>query len=368
MRTGFHCDNRIIDSTAATETRQDCLVWCVEFVVAPINVCRQPMDFCNKCGSKTGPDWVFCRSCGNPLDSPEIEAVTVQPIASANTPKVELISRGWDIVDVEETEAESGSELPTDPLGSDEIVTPVDPDAVEISVDEVTVVARAKELAPADEGAGDVEGEPAIEVEPAVEGAGEVEPAVEGEPAIEPAMGVEPAVEPPSDRWDHLRPHGKIPGINDPSRLPAKISQIAVLITAFSALVSAVLYLLLNIQLERFAAGDTSEEAVRDVRAVAEAGLLVLAGLAILSLIMLAWWMIKAHARNRLRPGLAGLIAVPALLGGSALVGYFALREKSTVADALTANSLIIVGLGLLMLASLAAIRTISRVEIRDRW
>ena len=50
------------------------------------------------------------------------------------------------------------------------------------------------------------------------------------------------------------------------------------------------------------------------------------------------------------------------------LIGYLVLLEKVTVADELTANSLIVIGLGLLMLASLATIRTISRVEIRDRW
>ena len=205
------------------------------------------MDFCNECGNTTEPEWVFCRSCGNSLESSEIESVAAQPIATSNSPKVELISRGWDVVDVEVAADESSSTLPTDPLQTNEIVMPLDPDAVEISVDEVTVVARPEEAAPPE------------------------------------AAESDSAPDASSDRWDHLRPHGQIPGVSDPSKVPAKASQIAVLTTAFGALVSAVLYLFLNIQLDDYAAGEISEGAVRDVRAVAEASLLVLAGLAIVA-------------------------------------------------------------------------------------
>ena len=356
MGTGFHRGDRITDSPDSdVDLSWDSLSRCVGFEVEPINVGRQPMDFCNECGKTTEPEWIFCRSCGNPLDSPEVEAVAVQPIASTNTPKVELISRGWDVVDVDATETDSGAreadlgpELPTDLLESNEVAQPLDTDAVEISVDEVTIVARPEEAVPAD---GD-----------------EGEERDEDEVAERDEVEAEAAIDPSSDRWDHLRPHGQIPGVSDPSRLPAKTSQVAVLITAFSALVSAVLYLFLNTQLDRFADGDISAGAVRDIRAVAEASVLVMAGLAIISLIMFAWWMIKVRRTHPLQFGPAGWIALPAWLGGVALIGYFALQEKTTVADELTANSLIVIGLGLLMLASLAAIRTISRVEIRDRW
>jgi hypothetical protein len=299
------------------------------------------MDFCNECGSKTDPEWVFCRSCGNALDSPQIEAVAAQPIATTNSPKVELISRGWDVVDIEATGEESGPNLPTDPTETDEIVMPLDPDTVEVSVDAVTVVARPEEAR-----------EPDVDQEQASEVAGD---------AVDTGATA-------GDRWDHLRPHGQIPGVSDPSRIPARISQIAVLMTAFAALVSAALYLFLNIQLDRFASGNISGGSVRDIRMVAEASLLVLAGLAIISLLMFAWWTIKARSSHPLRFGPAGWIALPAWLGGVTMVGYFTWLDKTTVADELTANSLIILGLGLLMLASLAAIRTISRVEIRDRW
>jgi hypothetical protein len=287
------------------------------------------MDFCNECGSKTDPDWVFCRSCGNPLDSPEIEAVAAQPTSSGNSPKVELISRGWDVVDIDATEEDWNSGFPVDLLETDEVVTPLDPDAVEISVDDVTVVARSEEAVPGDEDENDA------------------------------------AIESLGDRWDHLRPHANIPSVTEPSRLPARISQIMVLVAALSALVAAALYFVLNIRLEQFAAGNISEVAVGDARTVAEASLLVMAALVAVSLSIFVWWMIETRP---LKPGPAGLIALPAWLGGGVLIGYFAFLEKDTIADALTANSLIVIGLGLVMLASLAAVRMISRVGTRHRW
>jgi hypothetical protein len=290
------------------------------------------MDFCNECGSKTEPEWVFCRSCGNPLEAPEIEAVAAQPIVTNNSPTVELISRGWDVVDIEATALEPDPVLPPDPIESNEVAVPLDPDAVEVSVDEVTVVARPE--------------------------------ATEADETVE----KEDAADAPSDRWDHLRPHGHIPGVSDPSRVPAKVSQIAVLVAGFAALASAGLHLVLNIQLDRFTAGDVSAGAIADLRTVAEASTLVLAALSILSLAMFVWWMIKALPRHSLGSRAAGWVALLALLGGVALVTYFTLQEKTTVADELTANSLVVIGLGLLMLAALSAIRMISRVEIRDRW
>ena len=298
------------------------------------------MDFCNECGSKTDPEWVFCRACGSSLDASDVEAVAAQPIATGNSPKVELISRGWDVVDIEPAGEEAAPPLPIDPMETDEVVLPLDPDAVEISVDDVTVVARPAETE---------------------------EPEADEEATSDP-VGDTAVARDASDRWDHLRPHGVIPGISDPSRVPAKVSQMAVLSTALAALVSAVLYLFLNIQLDRFAAGNVSGGAVRDVRTVAEGSLLVVAGLGIVSLITFVWWTIKARPHHPLQFGLAGWIALPAWLGGAALVGFSALLEKATVADELTANSLIVIGLGLLMLAGLATIRSISRIVIRDRW
>lgn len=297
------------------------------------------MDFCNECGSRTESEWVFCRSCGNPLEAPEIEAVAAQPIVSNDSPTVELISRGWDVVDIEATALESDPVLPPDPMETNEVAIPLDLDAVEVSVDEVTVVARPE----------------VVDVD-------------DGEESVDSDIETEDALDASSDGWDHLRPHGHIPGVSDPSRVAAKVSQIAVLAAGFAALASAGVYVFFNIQLDRFATGDVSAGSIIDLRTVAEASILVLAALGILSLAMFVWWMIKASPRHSVGSRAAGWIALLAFLGGVALVAYFALQEKTTVADELTANSLIVIGLGLLMLAALSAIRMISRVEIRDRW
>lgn len=299
------------------------------------------MDFCNKCGSETDPDWVFCRSCGNSFDDRETAATSSPQSTPAPTvPKVELISRGWDVVDVDTVDIEAvdiqavdidTATAPADPLEDDDLAAPLVPGTVEISVDDVTVVERPLEE--------DTEEEPPTATAPTV----------------------------PPDRWDHLRPHGQIPGVSEPSRTAARVGQIFALIAAVAALVSSVLYLVLNVQLERYADGTVSEQAISDIRTTAEASLLVLAGLAAVALLSLGWWMVKAYPSARFRPGPAGMIALPAFFGGTALVAYFALQESSTVANDLTANSLVVLGLGLIMVAGLSAVRTVGRIEGRVR-
>ncbi len=313
------------------------------------------MDFCNKCGSETDPDWVFCRSCGNSFDDREAAATSSpQSTPVPTVPKVELISRGWDVVDVDPVDVDpvgvdpvgvdavdieavdiqavdiDTATAPADPLEDDDLATPLVPGTVEISVDDVTVVEHPLE---------DTEEEPPAAAAPTV----------------------------PTDRWDHLRPHGQIPGVREPSRTAARVGQIFALIAAVAALVSSVLYLVLNIQLERYADGTVSEQAVSDIRNTAEASLLVLAGLAAVALLSLGWWMVKAFPSARFRPGPAGMITLPAFFGGTALVAFFALQESSTVADDLTANSLVVLGLGLIMVAGLSAVRTVGRIEGRVR-
>ena len=103
------------------------------------------MDFCNKCGSKTDPDWVFCRSCGNSLDDGGPAAgESAQSTPIPTVPKVELISRGWDVVDVETVEIKAidvtTADVPGDPLTDDDVVPAMAPGSVEISLDDVTIV------------------------------------------------------------------------------------------------------------------------------------------------------------------------------------------------------------------------------------
>ena len=304
------------------------------------------MDFCNKCGSQTDTDWVFCRACGNSLDSRDIEAATAtQAIPNQTAPKVELISRGWDIVDVDTVD------LPTDPLQDDDVVAPMAPGTIEISIDDVTVIERT-----AEEDVG-VDGAAATTAETI---------APEEKPVSDTPLDVPAAVD-PADAWDHLRPHGQMPDVAEPARTPAQMSQILVLVAALAALVSSVLFLFANVELDRFASGKVSASTAANIQSLAEMSLVVLAGLGAIALAGVGWWMIKAFPVRGFRPGPAEFVALTALLGGTAMVLGLALSEPETVAGALTANSLVVLGLGLLMAAGLAAVRTISRIDSRGR-
>lgn len=166
-----------------------------------------------------------------------------------------------------------------------------------------------------------------------------------------------------SDRWDHLRPHGDIPPLRKPSRTAARIGQLAVLVFALGALVASIVRLYLNTRLDGYADGRVSSRLVADVELAADIALFVAGGLAVLAIAALVVWLIRRSSETRFRPGLSGFVALIATIAGGGLVGYFLASAKETVADALTANSMIIVGLGLMMTASLAIVRTVSRIE-----
>lgn len=304
------------------------------------------MDFCNKCGSQTDTDWVFCRSCGNSLDSRDIEAATApQAIPNQTAPKVELISRGWDIVDVDTVD------LPADPLQENDVVAPLAPGTIEISIDDVTVIERSTEEE--------------VEVDGAAAATTEtITP--EEQPVSDTPVEVPSPVD-PADAWDHLRPHGQMPDVAEPARIPAQVSQILVLVAALAALVSSVIFLFANIELDRFASGKTSAGTATNIQSLAEMSLVALAVLGVIALAGVGWWMIKAFPVRGFRPGPAEFVALAALLGGTAMVLALAMSEPETVAGALTANSLVVLGLGLLMAAGLAAVRTISRIDGRGR-
>jgi hypothetical protein len=213
----------------------------------------------------------------------------------------------------------------------DEVVAPLAPGTIEITIDDLTVIEHSEEE-------------------------------TEEQPAVSPVPPVA------RDAWDHLRPHGQMPATIEPSRTRARIGQALVMAAAVAALVSSALYLALNLQLDRFAESKVSAQSVTDLRSIAEVSLLVLAGLTAIALMSLGWWLLEAMPLSRFGPGPAGMIALPAFLGGTALVAIFALEDSATVADSLTANSLVVLGLGLLMVSGLATIRIVRRVEIGTRW
>ncbi len=301
------------------------------------------MDYCFNCGDKTDPDWVFCRSCGSALEDNETDDLAI-PASGTTAPTVELISRGWDeIVDT--------IEAPADPLEGNEISPgPLPPDTIEVTVEDITVVEA------------DVAEEP---VEEPVEDP--VEESVE-EPANETGTTEEQEteLEKPTDQWDHLRPHGELPPLQRQVTVPGRVGQALALLTALAALVAAGLHFFLNTRLDAFSNGELSARAVDDVELIADMSLVVVAGLAVISALGLGFWLIRSRPEADLRPGKAGIVALVSFLAGVAVVTTSFIIKKETVTEAIAANSLIVLGLGLLMTACLATVRTVDRIDRKE--
>ena len=288
------------------------------------------MESCFNCGKAIDPDWVFCRACGSDLvgdlaadvDGDEVAAAA----AGTTSPKVELISRGWDEV-IETVEA------PADPFDDDAISSgPLPAGAVEVTVDDITVVET-------------------------VEAGSSAEEPVE-EPADEPAT--------PADPWDHLRPHGELPPLQRYVSIPGRVGQILVLLAAIGALASAGIHFFLNIRLESFSAGNTTADRIDDIELIADWSLAGVIGLVAIAAIALAVWWLRSRSERDFRPGKAGLVALLAFISGAAVTGASFAVKKETVNEAIAANSLIVLGLGLLMTACLAVVRTVDRIDRRE--
>ncbi len=285
------------------------------------------MDFCFNCGGKTDQDWVFCRACGSVLDDTETDQSAATGPPAASTPKIELISRGWDVVDVETVK------LPADPLAGNEISPgPLPSGTIEISADDITVVNTDEEDAPADEPA--------------------------DESAAEPAT--------PQDPWDHLRPHGEMPPLQHRVTIPARVSQVAALVAAVSALAAAAIHFFLNTRLDAFSDGLVSAGTVDDVELVADISLAVVAALILVAVAAVGLWLFRIRPMADARPGKAGLVALLSLLGGIGVVATSFAIKKETVTEAIAANSLIVLGLALVLTACLVTIRTVQRIELED--
>ncbi len=248
------------------------------------------------------------------------------PVAptSSGSPKVELISRGWDdVVDIETVV------LPANPLDDDLLTFPIPAGGIEITVDSVTIIE---------------------------------EPVAEPEPDLQPAIEPEPV----TDSWDHLRPHGELPPLRHKTTVSARVSQMATMLVALSALVAAGLRFFLNTRIDAFGNGRVDAQAVRDAERLSDIGLLIVVGLAIVALASLIWWLLTAYDSANFQPGPAGIVAALSAVAGSALVAVFYFAEPKTVSEALGANSLIVLGLGLLMMACLATVRTVGRIDLLE--
>jgi len=278
------------------------------------------MDFCFNCGRKTDPDWVFCRSCGSALDDEGADLAV--PASAAGAPKVELISRGWDDQVVETIEVDGAATT------DDDLAPPrVPPGGVEITVDEITVIDAPEE-------------------------------------APEEVATREPAA--PPDPWDHLRPHGELPPLRRQVTLPGRIGQALVLLAALGALTAAAIHFYLNTRLNAFAEGRATAQTVEDLRMIADMSLIVAAGLMAVAAAAMGWWTYRSRTDADFRPGQAGILAVGTLITGSALVGWALTLDRSTVTEAIGVNSLVVLGLGLVMTACLAAVRTVERIDRKE--
>lgn len=279
------------------------------------------MDFCFNCGGKTDPDWVFCRSCGSVLEDDDIGELPVPAESSQGAaPKVELISRGWDVVDVDTVR------LPADPLESDELSAgPLPSGTIEVSAGDITVVAQSESTEPAQE------------------------------------APVSP------DPWDHLRPHGEMPPRQHYVTIPGRIGQVTVLLAAVAAVAAAGVHFFLNTRLDALSKGTISAAAVDDVELIADISLAVVAALLAVAGVALGWWLIRVRSTADLRPGKAGIATILSLLAGIAVVATSFAIKKDTVTEAIAANSLIVLGLGLVLTSCVAAARTVQRIDLEER-
>jgi len=146
---------------------------------------------------------------------------------------------------------------------------------------------------------------------------------------------------------------------------PARVGQIAVLTVAFSALMAAALRFYLNTRIDALSDGRVTAQTVDDIKMVADVGLLVMSSLAVVAALTLSWWLARVHTTADFRPGPGGIAALIGGVAGVALIAIFFFLDQETVAGTLAANSLIVLGLGLIIASCIATVRTIGRIDLR---
>jgi RNA polymerase subunit RPABC4/transcription elongation factor Spt4 len=303
------------------------------------------MRFCFNCGANTQPDWTICRPCGTRLAQPsasELLAVCSHcfnhiasswnycphcgsigsdarvvgavenaaaaggdpaPPSTGNAPKVELISRGWDIVDV-------------DPVADDTVEVPIPAGAVEVVVDDITVVT--------------------------------------GPDAPEPDTAH-------PDRWDHLRPHAQHGPATVSTRLPIRIAQVLLALVAVSGIVAASFRFYLNTRVDALAAGEIGAQGLEGPEDAAALSLYVVPIAIVLTLLVVAAWFYRDRDLIPLPTGSSGRLAVGFAIAGIALAAGFHLLSPAAPSARIAANILVILGLGMIAGASVVAIRILHR-------
>lgn len=274
------------------------------------------MSTCIACGAEIDPGWNACRLCGRAIEFNELTPSTASA-EPGSEPQVELISREWNVVEVD------GDEVSPDAFEVDE-APPLAPGSIEVSVDGVAVVATDQD-----------------------------EPE-DGEEDTEPAI--------PSDPWAHLRPHGEMPPLVRRVSIAARTVQALAVTTALVTLGAGAVHFYLNTQLGALSRGEASRATISDLELAADVSLLVVAGLVVLTLAAFTWWRWRVR-KTGIRNGKAGAVALLSLVAGIAVVATFHTLRQDTITEGIAANSLIILGLGLLLAAALVVAPTVGRLD-----
>lgn len=287
------------------------------------------MEICSRCGATTIGE--TCHRCGAPLQLAEqLKSYETQ---EPEAPTVELISRGHDVVEIDavEIEGEVIDEVPP---------PPVPPGGVEVTVDDVTVITTDEDQQEYGE---------QLEVQPEEIDANITKP-------LPPARG---AVG--SDRWDHLRPHGEMPRLARRISITARVVETIAILTAVSGLGAAAIHFYLNTRLEAAGRGTLVVTNLDDLERIADISLLAVGGLSAITIMGLLLWRATGHSHGR--PGRTGFLAWIALVAGIAVVVVFYLLRRDTVTEAIAANALIILGLGLVVSAFVVLARLVDRLD-----
>jgi len=276
------------------------------------------MSECITCGAEIDPGWNACRRCGRAIEFQDLSP-SVTGHEPQVEPQVELISRTWNVVEID------GVEVPTDALEAGE-APPLSPGSIEVSVDGISITTTGS-----DENAN--------------------QPLDTGAPVA-------------TDSWSHLRPHGEMPRRARRVSVSARVVQTLATITALVTLATGIMHFYLNTRIEALSRGDASPGSITDTERLADTGLLVVGGLIVLTALALAWWRWDVRETG-IRIGKASGVAGLCLIGGAAVVIAFRALRQETITESIAANSLIVLGLGLLIAAALIIAPTVSALDRR---
>jgi hypothetical protein len=282
------------------------------------------MTTCPNCGATTDIDLDSCQTCGralliyNPTAHPEV----LPPGDTA--PQIELISRGWSVVDVDATE------LPPDLSdGVDVSSPPLPPDSIEIAVDDISVIAR-----------------------------GEEDDAPQAMEQPEPASVA-------SDPWEHLRPKGEMPRLARRVSVRARVVETLAALTAVLAVTTGAALFFLNTRLQAVNEGSISADSISGIERAGNVGLIAVAAAAILTTLGWLIWRHNVYVTTSMRLGRTGNIALLAGLGVAIVIGSYYLLGDESVTQEIASNTIIILGLGLVATASILTMRLVEGVEHR---